>query len=254
MQQQNKVESLSFLIRSKIVLSENNCASISNGSVVVFNTESVYLYYKNHQYREYVKSCKYLAIDGAAIAFVLRFFGVSVNRFHGPDLMSYILTNNTKSFRIIAGGMTSNRSLVSNGRADLFIELPFTDDLDEIASILHKKILELNIMKTNIILFISLGLPKQELVSFRVLTCLAQDINSKLNASLIVPIGAAADFLSGEKMRAGILWRRLGLEWLPRLIREPRMFPRVVRSVSGIFLFIANEIKCLCNRLIKFGY
>jgi hypothetical protein len=185
---------------------------------------------------------------------VLRFFGVGVNRFHGPDLMSHILTNNINSFKIIAGGMMSNRLLVSNGRADLFFELPFTDDLDEIAFILHKRILELYIGKTNIVLFISLGLPKQELVSFRILTFLAQDINPKLNSILIVPIGAAADFLSGEKIRAGILWRRLGLEWLPRLIREPRMFPRVIRSVSGIFLFIAYEIKYFFNRLFNFDY
>jgi len=51
-------------------------------------------------------------------------------------------------------------------------------------------------------------------------------------------IGAVFDFYSGRIRRAGPLAQRLGLEWVVRVMREPRRMGR--RSVTAIPLFLAH--------------
>lgn len=234
---------LSSQIKSKTLLSSENCLRFSTGTVVIFNTESVYHYYVNAGYRAYVDNSDYMSIDGAAIALVFRLFGLSITRFHGPDLMLHLLGEKSSVYKIIAGGSSSNRALVSNWGLDCYMDLPFSDNINYIAEVVVEKITNMNLDGSkNIVLFISLGLPKQEAVALRVWALLKSAKYIHLNKLLILPVGAAADFLTGEKKRAGILWQRLGLEWLPRLVREPRMFPRVIRSFKGIYLFARQEL------------
>jgi N-acetylglucosaminyldiphosphoundecaprenol N-acetyl-beta-D-mannosaminyltransferase len=243
MQPQSVIGSLSSLIESKNPLNLQNCNQIDLGTVVVFNTESLFFYFKNKEYRDYVNNCKYISIDGSALALILRLIGKRFVRFHGPELMEFIMSSDKFDYKIIAGGTKSNQLLVRPGGANTFVDLPFTDDLSIIVSTLVRMLSKSQFSSNKVVLFISLGLPKQEIVSLRLLEVL-KDYHVELrNKILLVPIGAAADFLNGEKKRAGIFWRRLGLEWLPRLIREPRMFPRILRSLFGIYFLIRQEIK-----------
>ncbi len=45
---------------------------------------------------------------------------------------------------------------------------------------------------------------------------------SELDVNFAGPIGAVFDFFVGNIDRAGPGWQKLGLEWLPRLVQEPR--------------------------------
>ena len=45
---------------------------------------------------------------------------------------------------------------------------------------------------------------------------------SRLTVNFAGPIGAVFDFYVGNIQRAGPTWQKLGLEWLPRLVQEPR--------------------------------
>ncbi|MFZ5878377.1 MAG: WecB/TagA/CpsF family glycosyltransferase [Chloroflexota bacterium] len=56
----------------------------------------------------------------------------------------------------------------------------------------------------------------------------------KINGAVLVGVGAAFDFLSGQKKRAPRWMQRLGFEWLHRLISEPR---RLWRRYSQYPLF-----------------
>ncbi|MFH1602639.1 MAG: WecB/TagA/CpsF family glycosyltransferase, partial [Pseudomonadota bacterium] len=44
----------------------------------------------------------------------------------------------------------------------------------------------------------------------------------RLDVRLIGPVGAVFDFFTGRVQRSSPLFQRLGLEWLPRLLQEPR--------------------------------
>jgi N-acetylglucosaminyldiphosphoundecaprenol N-acetyl-beta-D-mannosaminyltransferase len=64
------------------------------------------------------------------------------------------------------------------------------------------------------IVWVGLSTPKQEL-------WMSTNIN-KLNVPVLVGVGAAFDFLSGEKKQAPKWMQRNGLEWLFRMAAEPR--------------------------------
>lgn len=73
------------------------------------------------------------------------------------------------------------------------------------------------------ICFVALGAPKQELFANAAL-CWSQGVT-------YLGVGAALDFLAGERSRAPALMQRLGLEWLWRLAQEPRrLIPRYTAS------------------------
>ncbi|MBQ9094114.1 MAG: WecB/TagA/CpsF family glycosyltransferase [Prevotella sp.] len=58
-------------------------------------------------------------------------------------------------------------------------------------------------------------------------------------------IGAVFDFFAGTVERAPIWWQRHGLEWLYRLIREPRRMWK--RYIIGNALFLWNVMKEKCG-------
>ena len=64
------------------------------------------------------------------------------------------------------------------------------------------------------VLIVGLGAPKQELW--------VHAHRDQITAPVALCVGAAIDFLAGEKPRAPRWVRRLGFEWLHRLASEPR--------------------------------
>jgi N-acetylglucosaminyldiphosphoundecaprenol N-acetyl-beta-D-mannosaminyltransferase len=73
------------------------------------------------------------------------------------------------------------------------------------------------------IVWVGLGAPKQERWM--------ADHQQKLNANVLIGVGAAFDFFSGGKRQAPLWMRKSGLEWLFRLLAEPRRLgPRYLRT------------------------
>lgn len=84
------------------------------------------------------------------------------------------------------------------------------------------------------LLWIGMTAPKQEKWAYRHWQEL--DINCHVGT-----IGAVFDFYAGTTKRAPIWWQRHGLEWLYRLIKEPRRMWR--RYMIGNPLFIWNVMR-----------
>ena len=87
------------------------------------------------------------------------------------------------------------------------------------------------------VLFVGMTAPKQEKWAFT--------NRDRIPAGLICSIGAVFDFYAGTVKRSSPFWISIGLEWLPRLLREPkRLYKRVF--VSGpaflwdLFLFFVK--------------
>ncbi len=79
---------------------------------------------------------------------------------------------------------------------------------------------EINASGANVV-FVCLGAPKQE-------RWMAEH-REKLRAHLLVGLGGSLDVFAGLVSRAPRLWQRLGLEWLYRLLQEPRRIGRMSR-------------------------
>jgi N-acetylglucosaminyldiphosphoundecaprenol N-acetyl-beta-D-mannosaminyltransferase len=78
------------------------------------------------------------------------------------------------------------------------------------------------------IVWCGLGAPKQELWM--------SAVERRLPSSLLVGVGAAFDFIAGTKRRAPAVMQRLGLEWLHRLLHEPRRLGWRYASANTEFL------------------
>ena len=79
------------------------------------------------------------------------------------------------------------------------------------------------------VLWVGMTAPKQE-------KWLAETI-SKLDVGFAGAIGAVFDFYAGTVARSPEIFQRLGLEWLPRLLREPRRLWRRNFISTPKFLF-----------------
>ncbi len=85
------------------------------------------------------------------------------------------------------------------------------------------------------ILFVGMTAPKQEKWVH---------INkNNLDAKVIVSIGAVFDFYAGTVKRSNPFWINLGLEWLPRLIREPKRLWKRNFISTPLFLLIIGKAK-----------
>ncbi|MDR2501925.1 MAG: WecB/TagA/CpsF family glycosyltransferase [Oscillospiraceae bacterium] len=85
------------------------------------------------------------------------------------------------------------------------------------------------------IVFVCLGAPKQE-------KWMAQNAPA-LNAKLLIGLGGALDVLSGDTRRAPRFMQRLGLEWLYRIVSQPRRIGRMAR----LPLFLLRALKARIN-------
>jgi len=85
------------------------------------------------------------------------------------------------------------------------------------------------------LLLVCLGAPKQEkwMAAHR----------GQLDVGLMLGLGGALDVFSGKTQRAPEIWQKLGLEWLYRLIREPRRARRMLRLPLFLLAVIGQRLR-----------
>ena len=86
-------------------------------------------------------------------------------------------------------------------------------------------------------LWVGLGAPKQE-------QWIADHLD-RIQAPVQVGVGAAFDFFTGNVLRAPVWMQRAGLEWLFRLLKEPRRLWKRYFIYNTMFLF------CLIPEILR---
>lgn len=84
------------------------------------------------------------------------------------------------------------------------------------------------------ILVVALGAPKQELWLTR--------HKGELTARVALGVGGSLDVLAGRVKRAPRLFRRLGLEWLYRILRQPERWRRAVFLPRFVLAVLAEGL------------
>jgi len=80
-------------------------------------------------------------------------------------------------------------------------------------------------------IFVAFGAPKQELW--------VKANRERVNAKVFMVVGGSLDYLSGNTIQVPDFVSKIGLEWLVRLIGQPR---RVVRIVNATVVFLSKVI------------
>lgn len=187
-------------------------------SIVFINAHGVNLMHENPAYREALSHADWILNDGVGLDIAASLQG---HRFqenlNGTDLMPRVVaccaergdcvyflgTTPVRLEKAVANLIARDSGLCVAGFRDGFF-----DDLasEEIVRAVNKANAD--------VLLVALGNPKQEIW--------IRDHIAELNVKLVFAVGAYIDFESGEIMRAPQFVQSLRLEWLFRLLQEPR--------------------------------
>jgi N-acetylglucosaminyldiphosphoundecaprenol N-acetyl-beta-D-mannosaminyltransferase len=212
------------------------------------NPEIISYAQKDNYFKEIVNTAQINLPDGIGIIWAAKkMFGKKIEKISGSDFI-FELANlaEKKGYRIgLIGGKggvaletreclyKSNTKLKIEVLGEPEIKLPisklqspnrFQFSNEQIVKDTAKKIISSDIR----ILLVALGFPKQEIF----IKHLAFNIEHlKLNRPIVLmSVGGSFDYISGKVPRAPLWMRNLGLEWLFRLIREPKRLRRQIRG------------------------
>ena len=200
--------------------------------IATVNPEFILEAERNDKFREILNSCDLNVADGMGIRFAFWRYGKRLKcRMAGVDLMLEILRlaekNNVSVF------LAANKDGLSTWLETREAILKMCPKLNIFGADLNKADSSYQIPDTKYqILFCNFGAPHQELF-----------INSVKSDTirLSMGVGGAFDFLTGKAKRAPLFLRRLGLEWLWRLILQPK---RVKRIFNAVIIFPVKVILC----------
>ncbi len=215
--------------------------------IVTANPEILLAARRDKNYFNTLQQADLRLVDGFGLWLLLRLFGTKTERVTGVELSEALVKQAAeKHWRVaFVGGSAvaaakaaeamkrihpSLQTIVEEGGA-VDVEGK-ADDAGEEAK------LRLTMFAPDLLL-VAFGHPKQE-------RWIANNIATLPSVKTVVGVGGTFDFWSGTIKRAPRLMRRLGLEWLWRLLREPRRLGRILRAVV-VFpaLFIVDRLKPL---------
>jgi len=204
--------------------------------ITTVNPEFLLLAEKNEQFRKTLFDADLRVIDGFGIVLGGWMRGKHIRRFPGTDLIEEILKIANKNKLSVFLAVNKN-GLSSYKEIYLAILRQYPNlkinglDIDSYqVSDIGYRVLENVIHNTKYeILLCNFGAPTQEVF-------LANLKNSNIAPRLAMGVGGAFDYLTNKQKRAPKWLRFIGLEWLWRLIHQPKRFKRIWNS-TGFFLF-----------------
>lgn len=185
--------------------------------IATVNPEFLVLAEKDSDFKRSLQNADLCIADGFGVVLTGLLQGKKITRFPGADLLHEILT------------------LAEHDRHSVFLAIK-RDGLssyEEIHDALLKKYPKLSISGTDddldsiencAIVLCNYGAPDQEIFLEKL-----REVDTP--SRLAIGVGGAFDFLTGKQKRAPRCLRTLGLEWLWRLILQPKRWKRIWNAV-----------------------
>lgn len=204
--------------------------------IATVNPEFILEAQKNQKFREILNSCDLSVADGFGIRCAFWRHGKHLKtRITGVRLMMEVLKIAEKNnFSVFLAARSDGLSTWQETRDKIFKIHPKLKVLGENINIKNMKNPGYQLLITNYnIVFCAFGAPHQELF-------LNSQKNDKIR--LAMGVGGSFDFLTGRIRRAPVFFRRLGLEWLWRLLLQPKRWRRIFRAI------IIFPVKVILNK------
>ncbi|TRX51647.1 WecB/TagA/CpsF family glycosyltransferase [Fulvivirga sp. M361] len=221
----------------------NELREINLNRKQIINTINAHSYQvakRDDIFRKALSSSDILLPDGVSFVWAAsRLNSIKIKKIAGYDIFIFLMRalnskKNSKVFFLGAGNHVLNcikqKALIEfpNIRVDYYSP-PFKSNFNETDN--REMTNRINFFDPDV-LFVGMTAPKQEKWVFR--------NQHEIRANIICNIGAVFDFYSENKKRPHPFWINLGLEWLMRLLQEPRRLWR--RNISSI-LFVIEVFK-----------
>ena len=193
-------------------------------------------------YNALMEAADLVTPDGMPLVWGLRLLGVpGASRVYGPDLTPLVCEEAARR-GVPVGFYGGQADVLDDLAASLTTRYPglriayrWSPPFRPLTAEEEAKVADDLVRSGTRVLFVGLGTPKQE----------RWMADHKGLPMVMLGVGAAFDFLSGRKRQAPRALQGLGLEWLYRLVREPRRLWRryLYRNPRFVALFAAQLLR-----------
>lgn len=202
--------------------------------VVTANPEIALYAYENEEYRELLRKADYVTADGIGVVKAAGLLGQPLpGRVTGFDMF----------MQILEAANEHGYSLYLFGAKDVVLEKTIAKINEKFPNV---KIVgshhgyfdwenntiaeEIKRLKPDFV-FLALGFPRQE-------KWIAENID-QFQSGIYMGVGGSFDVLAGEVKRAPLVWQKLNVEWLYRLIQQPARWRRML----ALPIFMGKVVK-----------
>ncbi len=216
-----------------------NLESLRGNYICVSNVHTTVMSFRDAEYRKIQNGGAMALPDGQPLSVVSRMRGYrDARRVPGPDLMPAILKlseetgythyfygSTEKTLKELKKNILKKypKLKIAGMYAPPFRELTKEED--------ERAVAEINAAKPDFI-WVALGAPKQEIWMY--------EHKGRVNG-LMLGVGAAFDFIAGTVKRAPVWMQKLCLEWVFRIMQDPRRM--IPRYVSTNFAFVYHVFR-----------
>lgn len=218
---------------------------VANKTIVnTINPHSYCVSKQDGNFEEALQASDILLPDGVRIVWAAKILnGDQIQKIAGFDIFQYLMNdlNATNGSCFFLGASEKTLMHIKQRAAKEFPNItvnsyspPYKQEFTEQDSATMCR--NVNALNPEV-LFVGMTAPKQEKWVYR--------HKDQLNADIICSIGAVFDFYAGTVKRPSQFWIKLGLEWLPRFVKEPKRLakrnlvstPKFIGEVLSLKLF-----------------
>lgn len=189
--------------------------------VCIANVHTTVLGSEDESFQEVTNSADLVTMDGKPLVWAAKFKGYSnASRVSGPDLMMKVFeVSAEKCYRHFlyggaAGVPEKLKEILEEKFPGVQIVGTYSPPYRRLTNEEDEAMVKMINTTSPDFLWVGLGAPKQETFIHRHLGC--------IDAPVQVGVGAAFDFISGRINRAPLWMQSTGLEWLYRLLQDPK--------------------------------
>jgi N-acetylglucosaminyldiphosphoundecaprenol N-acetyl-beta-D-mannosaminyltransferase len=203
------------------------------------NAAKLVTMHEDARMKQIIASCGLVSADGQSVVWASRLLGDPLpERVAGIDLMAALLgLAEDRGYRVYFLGARAEvletavekirdehpRLAIAGYRDGYFTE----DESAEVCAAIHGSRADL--------LFVAMTSPRKEYF--------LGEFGPSLGVPFVMGVGGSIDVIAGVTRRAPVVWQRLGIEWLYRLLQEPRrMFKRYAVTNTRFALLVARGL------------
>lgn len=202
-------------------LLENDLRHEHKRFIITVNPETLMLSEKDNELKEILDSKEFSFVpDGIAVIKAARKVGISISeRITGIDIAEYLLKlANENKYSIYLYGAKEEviESLISKIKKE-YNNINIMGYSNGYVKNKDKVMEEILKLKPDICM-VALGIPHQEKIIYKYI--------NKFKKGIFIGVGGSFDVLSGYKKRAPKIFIKLNIEWLYRIVKEPKRLKR----------------------------
>jgi N-acetylglucosaminyldiphosphoundecaprenol N-acetyl-beta-D-mannosaminyltransferase len=203
----------------------------SNIHIITLNMEHLHLAEKMPEFKKILTDAEYLIPDGESICLLARILAKQkIKKIAGIDLAEKLIDHYSR-IAFLGAEKTVSDSLKNvfnlNSSKEFFFEHGFYEKNQE------KSVIERIVNFNPELLLVALGSPAQEF--------LIAKYRHLFKNTVMVGVGGSFDIFAGKLSRAPRLFIKLKLEWLFRILQEPKRIGRFLSNLKNFLTLILKS-------------